>query len=92
MASVLPHAVVSFSMDHPLGRWRAWHQISQEALAQRCGLSQKAISAYELGTRVPRDQSLKRLVEVTGLPLEALVFPEQFLRDHPDFLMQRPRL
>jgi transcriptional regulator with XRE-family HTH domain len=78
-------------MDHPLGRWRARHQVSQEELGRRCQLSQKTISAYESMTRVPRGESLVRLMQVTGLPLEALIFPEAYLRDHPDFLQDRPR-
>jgi transcriptional regulator with XRE-family HTH domain len=91
MAVALQNEVLYFNMDHPLGRWRARHQISQDALGRRCQLSQKAISAYESGTRIPRSAALTRLVRETGLPLEALIFPEAFLRDHPDFLIEPPR-
>jgi transcriptional regulator with XRE-family HTH domain len=79
-------AVYSPAMDHPLSRWRAKHGIDQSELAKRCQLSQQAISAYEQGIRVPRGTSLKRLLEVTGLPLEALIFPIEFLQTHPQFL------
>jgi transcriptional regulator with XRE-family HTH domain len=91
MSVALPNEVLFFNMDHPLGRWRARYQVSQEELGRRCKLSQKAISAYESGTRVPRGDSLRRLAAETGLPLEALLFPKEFLRDHHDFLMEPPR-
>jgi transcriptional regulator with XRE-family HTH domain len=89
MGATLPNGVLYGAMDHPLTRWRARHQVSQDELGQRCQLSQKTISAYELGTRVPRGESLKRLQAETGLPLGALLFPEEFLQEHPDFLLNR---
>jgi len=55
MAATLQNEVLSCNMDHPLGRWRHRRQMSQDALGKLCGLSQKAISAYESGTRVPRE-------------------------------------
>jgi len=91
MAATLQNEVLSCNMDHPLGRWRHRRQMSQDALGKLCGLSQKAISAYESGTRVPRGESLRRLAEVTGLPLEALMFPDAFLQERPNFLMDPPR-
>jgi transcriptional regulator with XRE-family HTH domain len=91
MSAVLPNEVLYFNMNHPLGRWRYRHNVSQEDLGRRCQLSQKTISAYETGTRVPRGDALKRLQEVTGLPLEALLFPEDFLQTHADFLVEPPR-
>jgi transcriptional regulator with XRE-family HTH domain len=91
MAVALPNEVLFFNMDHPIGRWRHRHQVSQEELGRRCQLSQKAISAYESGTRIPRGNSLTKLMRETGLPLEALIFPNEFLRDHPDYLMEPPR-
>jgi transcriptional regulator with XRE-family HTH domain len=82
-------AVVSEAMeDHPLVRWRAKYQVTQEELAQRCQLSQQAISAYESGDRLPRGTSVWKLMQATDLPLEALLFPERFLQDHPHFLRE----
>jgi transcriptional regulator with XRE-family HTH domain len=83
-------AVYSQAMDHPLSRWRAKHRIDQRELAQQCQLSQQAISAYEQGTRVPRGDALKRLLEVTGIPIEALIFPAEFLEQHPEFPEEPP--
>jgi transcriptional regulator with XRE-family HTH domain len=89
MSAVLRDDVLSYNMDHPLGRWRYLHRISQHELAQRCGLSQQSISFYE-GGRVPRGEALKVLMRETGLPLEALIFPGQYLADHPHFLIEPP--
>ena len=79
-------------MDTPLVRWRRKHQMTQVQLSERCGLTQKSISAYETMARVPRGQSLARLMRETDLPLDALIFPEAFLQEHPDFLRDRPKL
>jgi transcriptional regulator with XRE-family HTH domain len=90
MSAALRDDVLSCNMDHPIGRWRNVFQVSQAELAERCGLSQQSISFYE-GGRVPRGEALRALIRVTGLPLEALVFPEQFLAEHPDFLIEASR-
>jgi len=79
--------VISYNMNHPLGRWRWRHEVSQKELAERCGLTQQAISAYEVGERVPRGEELKRLHAVTGIPIEALVLPKEYLEAHPDYLL-----
>jgi transcriptional regulator with XRE-family HTH domain len=91
MSMALQNEVLCVNMDHPIGRWRKRHHISQDELGRRCQLSQKTISAYESGTRVPRGESLMRLMRETSLPLEALIFPGRFLLEHPDFLMEPPR-
>jgi transcriptional regulator with XRE-family HTH domain len=76
--------------DHPLKRWRERHGLTQAQLAERCGVRQNAISRYERGERVPRGDDLLRLLKTTELPAEALVLPEHFLRQHPDFLRTPP--
>ena len=91
MSVALPNEVLSVNMNHPLGRWRFRFQVSQEELAQRCHLSQQTISAIEAGRRTPSADALKRLHEVTGLPLEALLYPVQYLAEHPNFLVEPPR-
>jgi transcriptional regulator with XRE-family HTH domain len=91
MAVALPNEVFFPNMDHPIGRWRHRHQVTQAQLAERCGLSQQAIAAYESGHRTPRGASLTKLIEATSIPLEALIFPEAYLRDHPDYLTEPPR-
>jgi transcriptional regulator with XRE-family HTH domain len=91
MSVALHNDVLSFNMNHPLGRWRWRHQMSQKTLSERCGLSQQMISAIESGERTPSADALKRLHEVTGLPLEALLYPTEYLQANPDFLTAPPR-
>jgi transcriptional regulator with XRE-family HTH domain len=77
--------------DHPLKRWRRKHRVTQAELAQRCGMRQGTLARYEAGSRTPLGTALIRLMEVTGLPAEALVLPERFLAQRPDFLrLKRP--
>jgi transcriptional regulator with XRE-family HTH domain len=91
MGVALPNEVLSVNMNHPLGRWRWRHHVSQDELAQRCGLSQQTISAIEAGRRAPSAEAMKSLHEVTGIPLEALLYPTRYLEEHPDFLTEPPR-
>jgi transcriptional regulator with XRE-family HTH domain len=73
-------------MDHPLIRWRLSQGLSQMALAFRCEVSQAVISACERYQKIPQGRALAKLLEVTGLPPEALTTPGRFLDEHPDFL------
>jgi transcriptional regulator with XRE-family HTH domain len=73
-------------VDHPLTRWRRQHGWTQRQLADACELSQATVAHIENYQRVPVRGSLERLMNVTGLPAEALVLPERFLAEHPDFL------
>jgi transcriptional regulator with XRE-family HTH domain len=74
---------------HPLTRWRNYHGWTQVELAEASGLSQSHIAAIENYQRIPIRDSLERLLDVTGLPTDALVRPERFLAAHPNFL-RRP--
>jgi transcriptional regulator with XRE-family HTH domain/tetratricopeptide (TPR) repeat protein len=53
---------------------RAW---SQEELAKAAGVDPRLISRYELGKKVPRESTLKRLTKAVGLPFSEAeqVFP-----------------
>jgi hypothetical protein len=73
-------------MDHPLIRWRLREGLSQMALAFRCEVSLSVISACERYQKVSQGRALATLLEVTGLPPEALTMPGRFLDEHPDFL------
>jgi transcriptional regulator with XRE-family HTH domain len=73
-------------IDHPLIRWRATHRLSQQELAFRCDVTQSVISACERGLRVPQGKTFVKLLEVKGLPLEALTNLDGFLAQHPDVL------
>ncbi len=53
-----------------LRRARKQAGLSQAELAQRAGVTQSVVSAYESGARQPSLPTLARLVEATGLGLE----------------------
>jgi transcriptional regulator with XRE-family HTH domain len=78
---------------HPLKQWRELMGKSQLEVAQACGLTQAFISYIEAGLRIPLNDALVRLRDYTGLPVEAFVLPEEFLRKEPNFLRKyrRPR-
>jgi transcriptional regulator with XRE-family HTH domain len=89
LLDMVKHTMMAGMADHPLTRWRQKHRKTQAELAQLCGIRQGTLARYESGTRIPRGTHLEKLMEVTGLPAEALVLPERFLAQRPDFL--RPK-
>ncbi len=60
-------------------------------MAARLGVKQGMISHIEVYIRDPSSKLLRLLCELTGLPPEAFVEPERFVREHPDFLRPRRR-
>jgi transcriptional regulator with XRE-family HTH domain len=54
-------------------RARKKASLTQAALAQRCGIAQPNIAAFERGVRPASLSSLRRLAHGLGLPLEALL-------------------
>ncbi|WP_436793495.1 helix-turn-helix domain-containing protein [Actinospongicola halichondriae] len=54
-------------------RSRAWAGLSQRQLAERAGTSGPAISFYETGERVPRLDTLERIIGATGAELTVAV-------------------
>lgn len=54
-------------------RSREHARLSQRALAERAGTSAPAISFYETGHRIPRVDTLQRIVEATGVELTIAV-------------------
>ena len=85
------HYPILQGMDHPLTRWRHHNHKTQEELAELCGIRQGTLARYESGTRSPRKAHLLTLMEVTGLPAEAFVLPQEFLQQHPNFLRPKPK-
>jgi transcriptional regulator with XRE-family HTH domain len=76
---------------HPLRQWRERHEWGQPQVAEYLGVTQGMVSHYELYIRQPRLDVLRKLCELTGLPADAFVEPERFVREHPDFLRPRRR-
>ena len=74
------------AMDSPLRRWRKSQNVTQGELARRCGVPESTIAKWEQQFSQPRGARLAKLSDVTGLSLEALLFPRRYLEEHPDFL------
>jgi transcriptional regulator with XRE-family HTH domain len=74
------------AMDSPMRRWRKSQNVTQTELARRVGVYVSTIAKWEQQFSRPRGQALERLVAVTGLSLEAILFPQRYLEEHPDFL------
>jgi transcriptional regulator with XRE-family HTH domain len=76
--------------DSPLRRWRRKHGFTQGQLAKSCGVAPQTVARWEKaeqeGGRSPTGQALVRLIELTKIPAEGLIFPERFLREHPSYL------
>jgi len=70
------------AMDSPLRRWRRKHRVTQEALAQRCGVTTNTVARWEQADRIPSGPHVRKLIEIT----DALMFPEAYLVQHPEFL------
>ena len=71
---------------------RATARLTQRALAQRAGVTQSVISAYESGRREPSFATLTRLVKSAGFTLEPHLEPAPapsalaIVREHADEL------
>jgi transcriptional regulator with XRE-family HTH domain len=76
------------AMDSPLRRWRRSKDLTQKALADQLGVHMSTVAKYEQRFRVPREDELRELARVTGLSLDAILFPETYLQDHPEFLAE----
>lgn len=50
---------------------------SREEVANACGISVSAITMYEIGERVPRDEVKVRLAKFYGVKVEDIFFAEQ---------------
>jgi transcriptional regulator with XRE-family HTH domain len=73
-------------MDSPLRRWRRQHGMTQEQLSERCGVSVNTVARWEQADRMPSGPHVIRLIEITGMSADALLFPKRYLEEHPEFL------
>ncbi len=58
---------------HPLREYRERNGLTLEALAGKLGCTIAALSRWELGQRTPRDRQLKKIIEVTGIPVAKIM-------------------
>ena len=91
MLAVMEKRRKKLAGPHPLRLWRDYMRQSQQAFADACHISQPMVSQIEAGWRVPLNATLERILDYTGLPAEAFLLPERFLRDEPDFLRKYGR-
>jgi transcriptional regulator with XRE-family HTH domain len=89
MLGVMPRKQPVDKPPHPLRQWRDQHGLSQDELAEHCGVGQGMISHIERYFRVPRKSTIIKLQDYTGLPTEALMFPERFLEQNPNYFRSK---
>lgn len=70
-----------------LKRLRTQAGMTQEELAQKCGIQKQSISRYEKSEREPNIRTAKKIADALGVPLEALAptahFNLQFFAEDP---------
>ena len=66
-------------ITNAIRRWRFEHdQMTQQALAERVGLTRQTINAIELGKYSPSLEAAFRIAEVFGVPLtEVFAYDEE---------------
>lgn len=52
---------------------RVKQQMTQEQLAERCGMSTNAISMIELGKRIPVKATVEKLCKIFGIPVSYML-------------------
>ena len=67
---------------------RKIHQLTQEALAEKVGVTRQAIAKWEAGDSVPDLQTGQKLAEVLNVSLDELV---SFETENPAGLMMPPK-
>jgi transcriptional regulator with XRE-family HTH domain len=80
------HKMGHMAMDTPLRRWRRSQGLRQADLDARLGVPKGSIARWEQTLRLPRKETLEHIADYTGLPIEAIMYPARFLRQHPEFL------
>lgn len=61
------------SLSKKLKEYRSRHNLTQKELAARLFVSDKAISKWELGNGLPDIETLVRLADLLGTPVEELL-------------------
>ena len=71
--------IVNYGSRVVIRRWRFEHdQMTQQALAERVGLTRQTINAIELGKYSPSLEAAFRIAEVFGVPLtEVFAYDEE---------------
>jgi len=56
---------------------RAKHNLTQEQLAKKIGISRPALSDIETGKTIPSGQTIIRIANVFGMPAEQIFFEDE---------------
>jgi transcriptional regulator with XRE-family HTH domain len=59
--------------NHPLAKYRASRNLTQEALASELSVAPLTIWRWENGKRAPRPRDAKRISDHTGIPTGDLI-------------------
>jgi transcriptional regulator with XRE-family HTH domain len=76
------------AIDSPLRRWRKMRGYTQEELGRFLGVHLDSVNRWEQAKRAPHRKVLERIMAFTGLSPEAILFPAQYLREHPEYLSE----
>lgn len=60
---------------------RAQHNLTQEQLAQKIGITRPALSDIETGKRMPGGKVVIRIANVFGVPAEQIFFEEDVIQE-----------
>lgn len=75
------------AIDSPLRRWRKAHGYTQEQFAALVGTHLDSVNRWEQGKSAPHPKTLARIMAITDLPSDAIIFPVRYLQAHPDYLV-----
>lgn len=71
----IPHEVVALMVDQGMSifkAWRAYKQLTQQAIAQHMGVAQSAIARIESGKHEPTISTLRAYASALGITIEQL--------------------
>jgi len=91
MLATMPARRPSTQPSHPLRLWREAKNLSQQEVADACGVTQAMISYIEAGKKTPWGEALDKLRDYTGLPADAFLRWQRFLEEEPNFLRKYSR-
>jgi len=75
------------AIDSPLRRWRKANGYTQEQFAELIGAHLDSVNRWEQGKRVPHGKTLARIMAITQLSSDAIIFPVRYLQAHPEYLV-----
>lgn len=63
-------------IGHRIKSLREKKKLSREMFCNQAGITQSALSMYENGQRIPRDEIKVKIARLLGVSIEALFFTE----------------